>query len=234
VSIDFDQFMAIFGNSPWLTASVAIGFFLIFLVTFYQQAAIPLYNMFSKPVRGFSRFVQAVADTPETLAQLSSQVKELLTEIKPNGGMSIKDSLHRLEESFSVAEGQRLMLMNTMREAVFLANPDGTNKWFNTAMLTLTGREANELIGVNWVNAVYREDREYVLKEWTRAILSRSNFDLTYRMINAKNNEIFRVHTVATPIICYKGKIVGYNGVVYRYPTEVIVEAAKVTIETKT
>lgn len=218
-----------FFKDPLVIGLTAAGTFLVFLVTFYNQAAVPLWNTFFAP---FGRFVKSVADTPESVRLLSIQVGALVNEIKPNGGMSLKDSLYRLEESFSVAEGQRLLLMNSMKEAVFLANADGSNKWFNSAMLGLTGKESNDLVGDNWVNAVYQPDRNYVAEEWRRAISSKSSFDLTYRMINAKTNEIFKVHTVATPIFNFGNRIVGYSGVVYRYPTEITVEAAKITIET--
>lgn len=210
-------FLNFIQNNGILAGLGAVGSFLIFMFTFYDRVAVPLYNTFLKPI---VRFFTAIAVVPDRMLELSIQVKDLITEIKPNGGLSLKDSLHRLEEAFAVGEGQRLMLMNAMKEAVFLANSDGTNKWFNTAMLNLTGKNVNDLTGNSWVNAVYFEDRDFVAKEWRRAIQSSSNFDLVYRMYNAKTTEVFKVHTIATPIFCFRDKIVGYNGIVYRYPTE--------------
>lgn len=193
----------------------AMGAFLTFLTilfTFWKQAAIPLYDNTLKPI---GRFFYSIYEFPTRLHEVDDKLNQILTELKPNGGSSLKDQLNRLEAHVSISEAQRRLLMDASLQGIWTSDVRGKCTWINETFKIKTEAHAEELLGDNWINCIHPHDRDQVQKEWESAIKDGRIFNLFYRVINLKTQTPMSVKGTATPAKNFDGSIVGYNGVVY-------------------
>lgn len=190
--------------------------FLTILFAFYNQVAVPMYNSTVKPV---VELVTSIYKSPTRLNALESslggKLDEIIKELKPNGGSSIKDQLNRLETAVSISQAERLLLLDTVSKGVFAGDVKGYWTWANEALRKAVGGSMADFVGNNWENVVYPEDREIVSKEWERAIDQQRDFNLHYRLNNLDTNQPVKVHAIATPARNFAGDIIGWNGVIH-------------------
>jgi PAS domain S-box-containing protein len=190
--------------------------FLTILLTFYQQVAVPMYNVAIKPVVDL---MTSIYQSPKRLSALESslggKLDEIIKELKPNGGSSIKDQLNRLETAVSISQAERLLLLDSIPQGVFTSDTKGRWLWVNDALRKTVGGSLAEFVGNNWENTVSTEDRETVVREWTRAVEQRRDFNLYFNMTNLDTNETKKVHVIATPANNFNNEIIGWNGVVH-------------------
>jgi PAS domain S-box-containing protein len=186
--------------------------FLTILFTFYKQVAIPMYNSTVKPVVDL---VSSIYRSPTRLEHLDTKLDEIIKELKPNGGSSIKDQLNRLETSVSISEAQRMLLLDSVTTGIWSSDVKGRCTWVNEALRKSTGASLSDFIGTNWENVIHPEDRELVGREWERAISQKRDFNLYYRLINLATEKPVPVHGVATPAYNFNKEVIGWNGIIY-------------------
>lgn len=187
--------------------------FLTILFTFYTQVAIPMYN---KTIAPFLGFFSGIAEAPKRIDGLNGKLDQILVELKPNSGSSIKDVVNRLDARLAIGEEQRLLLLNTNEHGIWVSDEVGNCTWTNdTLRKKVSARDFGDLNGSNWINSVHPSDRKFVLEEWENAVEHKRDFNLHYRLIDMKTQVPFNVNGVAKPARDFKGSLVGFNGVVY-------------------
>lgn len=190
--------------------------FLTILLTFYQQVAVPMYNAAVKPVIDL---MTSIYQSPKRLSALESslggKLDEIIKELKPNGGSSIKDQLNRLETAVSISQAERLLLLDSIPQGVFTSDVNGRWIWVNDALRKTVGGSLAEFVGNNWENTISTEDRETVVREWNRAVEQHRDFNLYFHMTNLDTNAKKKVHVIATPANNFNSEIIGWNGVVH-------------------
>jgi len=190
--------------------------FLTILFAFYNQVAVPMYNSTVKPVIDL---VASIYKSPTRLNALEStlggKLDEIIKELKPNGGSSIKDQLNRLETAVSISQAERLLLLDTINQGVWACDRKGNYSWVNDALRKAVGGSMADFVGNNWENVIYPEDRDIVTREWERAIDQERDFNLHYRLHNLTTNQPVKVHAIATPARNFAGDIIGWNGVIH-------------------
>lgn len=82
----------------------------------------------------------------------------------------------------------------------------------NAALLGLTGRSADELVGNGWENIVLPSDRQRVWAEWKDAVCKQRVFESEYTVIHADSGKAYKVEAVATPFFSAQGRIIGWIG----------------------
>jgi PAS domain S-box-containing protein len=65
---------------------------------------------------------------------------------------------------------------------IFIADTKGNCTYANEKWLKISERKFSEILNMGWINAIYPDDQEKVLKEWTTAALKSTPFNLEYRL----------------------------------------------------
>lgn len=195
-----------------LTTIGAILTFLTVVATFWKQVGEPLYNATIRPI---ARLFYSIYESPTKLEVLGTKIDTILSELKPNGGSSLKDQLNRLEAHVSISEAQRRLLMDSSPQGIWTSTVKGRCVWINETFRQKVEAQPEELYGDNWVSCIHPVDRKQVMDEWESAIKDGRTFNLFYRVINLKTQTPIPVHGIATPAKNFDGSIVGYNGIIY-------------------
>ena len=141
--------------------------------------------------------------------EVRSSVAEVVKELKPNGGSSLRDAVNLI-----VAK-QRARDNTTEQYGVFETDKNGGCTHCNLQYLRMTGRTQEEVIGNGWVNCIYPEDRAYVREQWAEAVQDNRDFEMQYRMVNA-DGEPFEVIGRAVVMKDQLGRAIGYYGTIQK------------------
>lgn len=140
----------------------------------------------------------------ESISKVHSQVDVIFKEITPNGGGSIKDKVNAMSLEMinntklteHIFQRQRWM-MDQRTEPIFETNLQGEYIWVNKQFAMLVERDMGTLMGHNWKNTVYEEDRDRVVSNWNSSIKDKRSFEDEYRLITS-TGKIIRVSVTAT------------------------------------
>ena len=95
-----------------------------------------------------------IGDLKTDLAALSQQMEFVVTELKPNGGASIRDCLNRIELRQLLSDQRQWAVFADMAMGVFETNAAGGFIRVNRKYLRITGRSLEEVKGSGWVNTI--------------------------------------------------------------------------------
>lgn len=124
----------------------------------------------------------ASAKIQENLNSLSEQVAILVSEMRPNCGSTIKDSLDRIENRQLLQEQRHRALLTELDSGFFEADRQGSVVWVNRAYAYMVRKTPMELIGAGWINAVHGSDRSRVLHEWDTAIEADRESEIIFQL----------------------------------------------------
>jgi PAS domain S-box-containing protein len=135
---------------------------------------------------------------------LNKNVKEILKEVKPNSGTSIKDQVAKIEKQVfndsnkinTICIRQKWILDNRP-EPIFECDTEGKCTWVNEKYCQLLKHDIDYFLGNGWKNGVHCEDLEMVEKEWDRALKDKRSSISTYRMVD-REGTVFEVKVTAT------------------------------------
>jgi PAS domain S-box-containing protein len=163
-----------------------------------------------------------------------SVFSQVAKEFSPNGGMSVKDQITRIERKVDVlAESQKSMsehqkkmaarharneqrlrvIMNNSLEAVFESDASGSCVGVNSAYCRMIGIRDDDALGWNWQNLIHYEDRPMVMTDWLDAVSRKRTFDHVYRFVRPDGYEI-RVKCQAHVLTDEDGNVSGWLGVI--------------------
>lgn len=121
----------------------------------------------------------------EEKEKLHGMISNIYSELRFNGGSSIKDAIWDLKTSTQkiltrlgdIEESQRVA-MNLQGEAFWISDADGGCTYASPALCRLTGRTETDMMGNNWISWVV--DKEKVFDAWNFSVENRTVFDETY------------------------------------------------------
>lgn len=122
-----------------------------------------------------------------------------LSELKLNGGNSIKDIINKIDKTLD----NNTIKLNSIaamvkasyefeEDGIFIADSLGSCYYFNKAYLEMTGLTFNEAINYGWANALHPADHKKVLESWKVCIETRSNIELVHRYKHIKTKRIIK------------------------------------------
>lgn len=153
------------------------------------------------------------------LIKLFSQVEALTAEFQVNGGLSIRDSLNRIEKNISKQDDRQRILLDLTSYAIIELSQQGRLSYANRSFLRWTDRALNEVIGDGWINVVEDSDREWVKREWENAISEKRAFESAFFMKTSSGYK-FRVALKTYPMEHIKADrsvdVVGWIGIINR------------------
>jgi len=142
---------------------------------------------------------------------LSEQMSFLVSEMHPNGGTSLRDSLNRIEEQISLTSERSRGRWLDAPEMLFETTVDGECIWVNRTYTRGVQRSIAELLGSGWVNVIALEDRETVVAAWYKAVKEDREFDMAFRF-QTPDGVTFPVHCRSYKMIDRHGDPIGYLG----------------------
>ena len=153
------------------------------LVRFFWFSAPKIYRRLRHNMFG-------IGDIKTDIGALSAQVELVITELRPNGGASIRDSLNRIELRQVLQEQRQKAILSDMSVGVFETNNEGEFVWVNRKYLRMTGRAPDEVKGSGWINTIAHRDRERVVMAWNKAIEEEREFEEEFLMITPDDERV--------------------------------------------
>ena len=145
------------------------------------------------------------------LDEMSVQIGFLVSEMKINNGLSMRDSLIRVEGMVALSlERQRARDQDSDYMA-FETNPVGEYTWVNRTYARAVQRMPVELLGSGWINAVAPAHRDRVTESWHNSVAESREFDMKLSFQTPDGDEFpawVRSYKMATPC----GDTIGYIG----------------------
>lgn len=145
--------------------------------------------------------------TMEVIKGIANRLELVVTEVKPNGGNSMRDEIR------AIAAKQKARDNAIEDRGIFETNAKGECIHVNLAYCRMTGRTIEEVRGNGWLNAIHPADREMVLTEWQESMNLNKDFELKYRLLTT-SGETINVIGRAFRMTDYSGKVVGMYGAV--------------------
>ena len=150
----------------------------------------------------------ALRRIPEAL----DRIKAIEAEVKPNGGLSMKDSLLRIEGSITLlGERDRAFVQDGIL-GWWEADAEGGGIWCNRTFTKMTGLSLDRMYGSGWINMVHTDDRAKVEKAWEDAVEQDRDYELQYRIVDGDGKAAMvdaRGYALKDP---HNREVVGYIG----------------------
>jgi PAS domain S-box-containing protein len=153
-----------------------------------------------------------IGDLKEDIGKMHETLDHIVTELRPNGGSSIRDSLNRIELRQVLQEQRQKAILTDMSVGVFETDTEGSFIWVNRKYLRMTGRAPSEVNGSGWVNTIAERDRERVISEWQTAIAEEREFEAEY-MIITPDNDRAKVAVRTYKMVGQQSEPLGFMGV---------------------
>lgn len=141
---------------------------------------------------------RAVAYRFSAISRLETRLDEVMAQLLPNGGGSMRDAINRIESRLTA-------VMDEDSSAMFEADASGLCIYANPSMLRLTQRTMDQLKGNGWYNIVDPMDRESVRAEWTAAIEEKRSFEAVFFLVGGRE-----VSVNSREMVDRAGNIVGH------------------------
>ena len=135
---------------------------------------------------------------------LNKNVKEILKEVKPNSGTSLKDKVDNIEKQVSRDSNlinticiRQKWILDNRPEPIFECDTNGNCTWVNEKYCQLLQHDVDYFLGNGWKNGVHGEDLELVEREWERAIKDKRSSVSTHRLVD-REGTVYHVKVTAT------------------------------------
>jgi PAS domain-containing protein len=145
------------------------------------------------------------------MADLNAKICDILYEVKPNGGGSMKDAVNRIGNSVDMLGSRYQVFIDSDAKPFFEANAQGHMLYVNRAYLAVVERGAAECVGNGWINTVVPSERSRVIHEWNASVTEQRAFECSYRILTPAGAAIL-VASRAQPILSDAGTTVGWLG----------------------
>jgi len=160
-------------------------------------------KIYVEVILGLLTIVGLIITLSKYILTLNKNIKEILEEVKPNGGKSLKDKVSAIQEQVNkdsnlinkIVYRQRWLLDNRP-EPIFECDTIGNCTWVNEKYCQLLQHDVDYFLGNGWKNGVHSEDLENVEKEWNKAINDKRSSSSEYRVVDREGN-IYKVKVVA-------------------------------------
>jgi len=169
----------------------------------------PMFRLFKKSMSELACIPQLVTD-----------VSDIKMEVRPNGGMSLRDSVERIELR-QLLDSQIIgSILSSQAVAFFRADERGLLVEASRPLCKLMQRSEAELIGNKWLSWVTQDQREEVHTEWVDAVENARDFDKRFDVFN-DSGDIMHIHAKAYQLVNRrKRETLGYFGTFSRVKEE--------------
>lgn len=133
-------------------------------------------------------------------------------EFTANGGSSMLDRFGRMSETVVKTEARVSAMSDYMSTPIFEANAAGENTRVNTAFTKLFGYTSEQCYGMGWVQLIYEDDRDRVMRELMYAIKDKRAYRVPARYVTSAG-VVIQVRVFAQPQLDGPGgRLIGWFG----------------------
>lgn len=160
----------------------------------------------------FTAGLRSAAELEEFRQKSTARMEEILAELRPNGGASLRDSIIRIEAQNVIALGRIDLVMHSLGDAIAAYETDnqGLCVWASPAYCALVGRPASDLLGWGWILTLHQEDSDHVRDCWRSSVEDRRAFEMRFRMVRPDGAHL-PVLSRATPLFA-GSRLIGWSG----------------------
>jgi PAS domain S-box-containing protein len=152
--------------------------------------------------------------------QFYNNCEFLVSEIKPNGGSSLKDSVEGLKRSIDSMlstvvrlDQRQIAISNHSDKGIFESDINGDCVFVNRAYCRIFDRNSEEALGKGWKTFIHPEDRDGVIEEWNSCVKENRDFVFVYKTLRP-DNSVVTVDVHAYVLRDLKGQNIGFMGFV--------------------
>jgi len=149
----------------------------------------------------------------KTFGRRGAQLDRIESELKPNGGTSMKDAINRIEDRQMDFEAFQTAHLNTQDVAILRTDITGKLYMINRQYQRMTGYSIDEVRDDGWINAIDPSNRDKVSEDWDHCVESGRELseDILFKHVNGKT---FWAHANVYKEVDSKGVHRGYLGVI--------------------
>ena len=125
------------------------------------------------------------------IADMSKDITFIASELKTNGGRSLRDSVIRNEKTLGRIEAMTQNNIEIQRarmdnddQMIFLADEKGNCTWVNRSYSRHTGRTIEEIKGSGWVNVIHPASREETVETWYESVKHNREFEMVVSFLD--------------------------------------------------
>lgn len=150
----------------------------------------------------------------ERLDNQDAVLKQIKSQVFPNGGGSISDKLDMALQLARKADQRSIALTERAQIAVYECDSKGNCTFVNSILARLFGMERSEMLGNGWLKAVDSEDKNRVYQTFLEAIHNKIPYNAHYTVINQKTGEKIKCFASAEVTRGPAGEIIFIHGTV--------------------
>lgn len=146
------------------------------------------------------------------------KMDEMHTELRFNGGSSLKDAVFNIRDKVTVIEDRldgiednQKLSMNLQGIAFWVSDENGECTYASPGLCKVMGRSESEIMGSNWMGWLHPDDKEKIVHAWEFAIKNKAPFDEIYSFKKA-NGKWQKVWGQAFPKIAKNNTFGGILG----------------------
>lgn len=174
--------------------------------------AIAVWRKAVVPARTFLAEERARRARQEQMFQI---MERIASEMSPNGGASLRDSIDRMEVGIQMLSQRFRVALYDSDRGVLEFDSTGALTWANRTFRDILGRDMEELKQDGWINAFPHDRREALLDEWNGCVVSGRDWevdglDFIARDTGMRVKACIRIVALKSP----RGKNLGWTGTV--------------------
>lgn len=158
----------------------------------------------------------------ESLNSIKTELHHIKSELRPNGGGSLRDAINRIDEKIDDISSKvvKINIESEITSDIFnicrwVADENGLFNFVNKSLKQLVGvYEDSVCLQDSWIsNLVFVDDRNKTKEEWARSVNSKSEFHHTFRVKNLSDGNVFFVTSHGKPVFDENNNLIGWIGV---------------------
>ena len=159
-------------------------------------------------------------DLLQRLTQLHGREHELVTELDERRKISgerqkeLEAHIERQKQDLETlrdSEQRFRTLTQQLPVGIFMTDVKGECRFVNDRWCQMAGLTAEQATGLAWTQVVHSEDRDQIVKTWSKALKEGSEFTADHR-VRSPSGRILWLDTRAAPLRDRAGRIFGYLG----------------------
>lgn len=167
--------LEVFNTETVETVAKNVGFWGVIIgsiIAFFKKIVVPIW-----------KFFREYNDHKTLLLKGNENIENILKELKPNGGSSLKDQISRIEANLELIDVKVAAVAIASNVGYWKSDSKGNAIEVGKSLCAILGRTESEIKGSNWVSSIHTSDRIAVKNEWDSSVRDNRNFEMNYRFV---------------------------------------------------
>jgi len=159
----------------------------------------------------FKKGIKPLLETIKTYNELCRKVNTIFEEMTPNGGLSVKDKVDRMDKGLSLVQQIQEAMAADTKAALFRTDSSGDCVWVNRTYTKTVGRNISEVLGHGWINGIAQDERDSVVTEWYKSVDENREFSMEFNFETPEGKQTKSKCRSYKMVDC-RGEVIGYFG----------------------